>query len=445
MRKITLLLVGLFVSTFMYAQTGGTVADLIKAREKSDADIKNEKKSAKSTTWEKRGDVFLNMAQFNTKGLFVGMPTSGLSGAEILVGKPNKKVGTKEGEDWLYERVTLHFKAGKLNSWEETKPIDKDALNKAYEAYMKADKLDTKGKFKKKSTTKVSLSTLRNLLTDEGVKLFGKNQYKPAVEYLQKALELDKFPKEKSDTTFKTGLVTYYVGIISSKAGDNETAKKYYQLCIDKGYQDAAPYQSLADVYKSEKNTEKELELLQAGFKKYPNSKEIMIGFINYYLTSGQSQKALEKLNDAVKADPKNPSLYYAKGTLYDNMVNDTTDKYSKEDKAKYFEEAIKSYGKASSLKANYFEPNYNTGALYYNKAARILKDASKLDLKQAKEFEAAQAAAKKEFQAALPYMEKAHQANPKDKSTLQTLVTIYHKLQMYDKKKEAQAKLDEL
>ncbi len=446
MRRITLLLVSLFVSALVYSQTVETEASLLKAKKKSDADIANAKKSAKYTTWEKRGDIFLSMAQFNTKGLYKGMPNAGISGAEILVGKPNKKVGTKGGEDWLYNRITLHFKGGKLDSWEETNPLDKDAINKSYEAYMKANKLDTKGKFKKKAIVKTNIATLRGLLTNEGIQLYDNKKYAESVEYLKKALELDKFPKNKADTIFKTGLITYYVGVISNDAGDAETAKKYFQICIDKGYQKASPYQALAGIYKNEKNAGKELELLQAGFKKYPNSKEIMVGFINYYLTSGQSQKALEKLNEAVKSDPKNPSFHYAIGTLYDNMINnDKEGKYSKEEKAKYFNEAVKAYKKASSLKENYFEPNYNIGALYYNRAAHILKEASKLDLKQKKEFEDAQAAAKKEFQSALPYMEKAHASNPKDKSTLQTLVTIYHKLQMYSKKKEAQAKLDEL
>ncbi len=445
MKRITLLLVGLFVSVFMYSQTGQTADALLKAKKKSDAEIQNAKKSGKSSTWEKRGDMFLNMAQFNTKGLYKGMPMSGISGAEILVGKPEKKETVQDGENWLYERITLKFKNGKLEEWEETKPLDDDALNKSYEAYMKADELDTKGKFRKKSSTKASIAVLRGLFTDEGIRLFNKNEYKPAVENLKKALELNKFPKAKNDTIFKTGLLTYYAGIISNKAGDNESAKKYFKLCIDKEYQKAAPYKALADIYKEEKNSEKELEFLQAGFNKYPDSKDIMIGFINYYLTSGQSQKALEKLNEAVKSDPENPSLYYAMGTLYDNMVNDTTNAYSKEDKEKYLSEAVKAYNKASSLKENYFEPNYNAGALYYNRAAYILKEASKLDLKQAKEFEKAQEAAKKEFKLALPYMEKAHQAKPQEKSTLQTLITIYHKLQMYDKKKEAQEKLDNL
>jgi tetratricopeptide (TPR) repeat protein len=446
MKRIALLFVSVFVgATLMSAQTTQTAESLLKAKEKSDDEIQNEKKKLKSSTWEKRGNLFLDMAQFPTKGLYISMPQEGISGAKLLVGEPKSINATEKGEDWIYERKTLHFEGGKLASWDETKPLAADALNQAYEAYKKADELDTKGKFKNKSTTKTNIATLRGLFTNSGVKYFGEKKHAKAVADLKKAIELDKYPKEKADTVFNTGLVTYYVGVIAQAGGDKETAKKYFDICIAKGYQEAAPYQALASLYKQMKQPKKELETLQAGFDKYPGSKEILVGFINYYLTSGQSDKALEKLTQAVKDNPENATFHYAIGTLYDTMVKDTTDKYTAEDKAANFKKAINSYKTAIDLKPGYFEALYNLGALHYNEAARILKAADKLGLKQVKEFEAAQEKAKKQFELALPYMEKAHKANETDRSTLQTLVTIYHKLQKYDKKKEAQEKLDQI
>jgi tetratricopeptide (TPR) repeat protein len=231
---------------------------------------------------------------------------------------------------------------------------------------------------------------------------------------------------------------------MAQNGGDNETAKEYYELCISKGYQEATPYQALAGLYKEMGQPEKELETLQAGFDKYPGSKEILIGFINYYLVSGESEKAMEKLTQAVKDNPENATFHYAIGTLYDTMVKDTTGKYNAEQKKSYLDKAVESYKTAIELKPGYFEALYNIGALHYNEAARILKEADKLSLKQVKEFEAMQAQAKDQFELALPYMEKAHEADNTDRSTLQTLVTIYHKLQKYDKKKEAQEKLDQ-
>ena len=446
MKRIALLFVSVFVgATLLSAQTPQTAEGLLKAKDKSDADIKHEKKKLKSATWEKRGDLFLDMAQFTTKGLYVGMPQEGISGAKLLVGTPQSIAATEKGEDWIYERVTLHFEGGKLESWDETKPLDENAIDKAYEAYKKADELDTKGKFKDKTTTKANIAVLRGLYTNKGVGYFGEKKYKEAVVQLKVALELNEYPKEKTDTLFNTGLVTYYVGVMAQNGGDNETAKKYYDLCIAKEYQEATPYQALAALYKEMKKPEKELETLQAGFNKYPGSKEILIGFINYYLTSGQSEKALEKLTAAVKDNPENPTFHYAIGTLYDTMVKDTTDKYNAEAKAGYLKKAMESYNTAIELKPDYFEALYNLGALHYNEAARILKAADKLPLNKKAEFDKETKKAQAQFEIALPFMERAHTADANDRSTLQTLVTIYHKLQKYDKKKETQGKLEAL
>ena len=179
MKRIVLLFVSVFVgATLLSAQTTPTqsVESLLKNKDKSDAEIQNPKKNVKSATWEKRGKLFLDIAQFNGKNIFVGMPQQGLNGAEMLVGKPQSITNTDKGEDWIYERITLHFEAGKLTSWDETKPLDDKALEKSYEAYKKAEELDSKGKFKNKTTTKNDIATLRGLFTNSGVKFFGEKK-----------------------------------------------------------------------------------------------------------------------------------------------------------------------------------------------------------------------------------------------------------------------------
>ncbi|MFN8258703.1 MAG: tetratricopeptide repeat protein [Bacteroidales bacterium] len=452
MKKIALLLVFALVSHYMLmAQqtTGQTVESLLKQIEKSDKDIQDPKKNVKSGTWEKRGDLFLDVAQFLTKGLYQGMPMKGINGAETIlqfsIGKPQNIVPKGKNEDWVYERITLHFIDGNLDSWEETKPIDANAIDKSYEAYKKAEQLDEKGKFRTKNNIKINISVLRGLYTNEGVKLFQEQKFAPAVEKLEKALDLASYPKTDNDTLFNQGLVTYYAGYIAQSGKDYATAEKYYNLCLDKKYEKDTPYHALATLFRETKQTEKELAIIQEGYKLFPNSKDLLVDFINYYLSTGQSDAALEKLNQAIKENPDNPTFYYAIGTLYDTMEKDSTGKYNDQQKAKYHQEAINNYKKAIEIKADYFEPYYNLGALYYNEAAIILKEADKLPINARAEFDAAQLKAKDKFKEALPYMEKAHAILPTDRSTLQTLVTIYHRLQIYDKKKEAQDKLDNL
>ncbi len=455
MKKIALLMMAVLLGFYVSAQTTTapqTAESLLKAKAKSDADIKNPKKAAKMATWKKRGDLYLDLIQFNTKGLWVGMETTGLNGAELLVGKPQKIMTQGNKEDWIYERVTLHFVDGKLESWEETKPLVENGEDAALEAYEKAWELDEKGKLKTDKTFLASLATLRGLFASKGVEYYNKagktddpELYKKAVLELDKALKLATYPKTEADTVFDPGLVAYYAGVIAQTGKHYDLAIKYYTLCIDSAYQDSKPYHSLAALYAEMGQHDKELEILKKGFEKYPDSNELLVDFINYYLRSGESEKALEKLQKGIEDNPDNHSYYYAIGTLYDAMGLDTTDKYTPEEKQKYVDLAIEHYKKAIELKDDYFDAIYNLGVIYYNEGVNIIKAAQDIPPSQNDKYNAEMDKAKKLFREALPYMEKAHKINPKDRNTLLSLSTIYLKLQMYDQQKKIKEELDAL
>jgi len=456
MKKTALLLIGLVMTVAVInAQTPQTAETLQKALEKSNKDTQNPKKAAKYATWVKRGNIYLEMLQFNTKGLWQGMPQKGLNGAEILVGKPQKIMSLENKEDWIYERVILKFVDGKLDKWEETKPLVENGVNKAYEAYEKAWGIDSKekGKLKTDDVFLQNISILRGLYSSEGVKYYNEAEktkepetYKKAVAELDKALVLDnKYPKLESDTLFNPALVTYYAGVIAQSGKHFELSEKYYNICLEKEYEGAKPYHGLASIYKAQEQKDKELNILKEGFNKYPESNELLVDFINYYLGANESEKALAKLEQGIKENPENQTYYYAIGTLYDSMMQDTTSKYSKEQKAEYEGKAIVAYKKAIELKEDYFNALYNIGALYYNKAAFILKAAQDIPLNQKTKYDAEKEKANVFFKVALPYMEKAHEIEFRDKNTLMSLSTIYLKLEMMDKQKEIKELLDNL
>lgn len=455
MKKTALLMIGLVMTVaFLNAQTPQTPETLQKALAKSDKDIQNPKKAAKYTTWLKRGNIYLDMLQFNTKGLWKGMPQKGLNGAEILIGKPQKIMALENKEDWIYERITLKFVDGKLDKWEETKPLVENGVDKAYEAYKKAWDIDSKGKGKLKSDKIFlqNISVLRGLYSSEGVKYYNEAEktkepetYKKAVAELDKALALDQYPKLENDTLFNRALVTYYAGVIAQSGKHYELAEKHYRICIEKGYEDSKPYHGMAMMYREQKLNDKELAILKEGFDKYPESNELLVDFINYYLSANESEKALAKLQQGIKDNPENKTYYYAIGTLYDSMMQDTTDKYTDTQKADYEAKAIDAYTKAIDIDEGYFNALYNIGALYYNKAAYILKDAQDIPLKEKARYEKEKEKANHFFEMALPYMEKAHKITFRDKNTLLSLSTIYLKLNMLDKQKEIKELLDNL
>jgi tetratricopeptide (TPR) repeat protein len=138
-------------------------------------------------------------------------------------------------------------------------------------------------------------------------------------------------------------------------------------------------------------------------------------------------EKALTLIDEAINKTKDNPSLYFARGSIYDMNM-------------KQPDKAVIDYKKAIELNPKYFDAYYNIGALYFNSGVEMYnnneQDQAKFDSLQAKGVE--------NFKLALPFLEKAHELDPKDVNTLLSLKELYYRLQMMDKweaiKKEIEA-----
>ena len=84
-------------------------------------------------------------------------------------------------------------------------------------------------------------------------------------------------------------------------------------------------------------------------------------------------------------------------------------------------------YKKAIELKDDYFDANYNLGAMIYNQGADMNNAAN--DIKDNKKYNDAKAKADERLKQALPYLEKANEINPKDKNTLISLKQVYARI----------------
>ena len=126
---------------------------------------------------------------------------------------------------------------------------------------------------------------------------------------------------------------------------------------------------------------------------KYPQSQSILIGLINYYLTSGEDADRLFVLiNEAKKNEPNNASLYYVEGNIYKELKN--------------VEKAIESYYKCAEINPEYEFGFIGAGILYYELAIELQEKASaELDDKKynelVKEFENALLSALEPFEKA--------------------------------------------
>jgi Tfp pilus assembly protein PilF len=329
------------------------------------------------------------------------------------------------------------------------KKLDSDALNKAYEAYNKAMELDTKKEYQLDILQRMPL--VADGFFNDGASKYNKGMNAFAVNDSSSALIHFNSAVSSFESAFKiyeqSGRVDtttiFYIATSAELGEDFGKAKQALDKLIIMDYPEPSIYSSMGNIcFKQDKDVKKALEYFAIGRKKFPDNLPILLNETNVYLSEGQTEKALENLTLAAKIDESNPTVFFAIGAKYNEIADDTTK--TNEVREDSFLKAAVAYKKSVELKPDYFDPNYNMGALYVNKAAAVIEVANKLPLSEQKEFDRLKAEADEYLRNSIPYLEKAHELQPNDRSTLASLKEIYTRLNMLDKLKDVNAKLQE-
>lgn len=375
MKKIALsLLAAILFSTLIFAQKGKVTTasiqlqngEVMKAKESIDQAFSDPEVEAMSKSWLIKGDIYKNI--YETNVYFTQVP---------------------------------------------------DALFVAEEAYRKAYELDLLEKGKKKGEISTNLSNLSIYLYNQGVEFFKNEDYEVALKNFKTTMAINDFQIKNTMTTevdTNAILLTSYSYINSGKAAQ---AKPLLEQLIKLNVRNANPYVFLVDILKSENaSEEKVVSLINSGLKRFPNDEALKIAELNYYISKGEAGKMITKLEEAIAKDPKNPAMYFALGTAYEQM-NDK-------------ENAGKAYDNAITVNANYFEAYFNYGAMYYNEGIALNKKMNEMaDWKAAQKMEPQRDAL---YSKSLPYFEKAYSLKPSDNSIKIALKEIYARMNMLDK-----------
>lgn len=316
---------------------------------------------------------------------------------------------------------------------EKYKALDPDPVTKSLDSFKKATEFDTKKEYTDDISAK--LNWLRNNYFNQAVDAYNRKSYKEAMNDFEQgaaAMAIINMP----DT-----LSLFYAAACATMANEKEKAKQYYTDLIKYDSKTVTVYTGLSDIYRSDKDSTNALKVIRDAQKKFPNDLKLLLSETNVYLTFNDTGKALKNLKLAIERDPGNQTVYFAMGTIYDNMSNDST--RTEAARAEAFQNAIDAYKQAISLKADYFDANYNLGALYVNKAATINDVANKLPLDAEAQFNQMKAEADKYLGLATPYLEKASELEPTDMNTLYSLKQIYARQNNVEKLKEVNAKID--
>ena len=290
-----------------------------------------------------------------------------------------------------------------------------DPLKKAWESYQKAIQLDEKKKIQK--TIEIYLPMLNADFINAAVEEFKKKEYKSAMEYFDYALKVGEDPifNGAVDTS-----IIYNAGLSAYNGKIWNKAIEYLTKAKDMGYGGGAAYVLLKNAYLEKGDTLTGLKVLQEGFDKNPTDKSIIFELINYYLlVEDNSQAAIDYIDKAMQQDPGNASLYFAKGLALDKLGK--------------HEEAIEAYKKSIEKDSTYLNAYYNLGALIFNDGVTKFNKCN--EIMDNEKFKECVTKADEIFKESLPYLEKAHELDPKELNTLETLKVLYYRLHMYDKR----------
>jgi tetratricopeptide (TPR) repeat protein len=316
---------------------------------------------------------------------------------------------------------------------EKFKSLDVDPLAKAMESYRNAVEFDPKKEYYEDILAK--LNWQRNNYYNAAVEYYNQRDYKAAMLSFANGADVIEVANI-SDTLSLLNAAT-----CASLANEQDYARKYYEKLLKGGYKSPAIYMSISDIYRQNKDSVNALKYVKMGMTEYPDDLRLFLAETNIYLTFGNTDKALRNLKLAIQKDSANSSVYFALGTIYDNIANDSANSVQVRQEA--FENAIIAYKDAMRYNTAYFEPNYNIGALYVNKAASINDEAFKLPLDATVQFDKLKKEADDYLEKALPFLEKAAELQPDDINTLYSLKQIYARTNKTDKLKEINEKIN--
>lgn len=331
----------------------------------------------------------------------------------------------------------------------------KSNVEKAAEAYNKlfeVEKASGKAKYTKEAAPK--LATLIQFVSEKAIKAYNEDKnYKAATKNFYLTYKLS-----PEDTSF-----LYNAAVSASLHKDYDTSLKYYEKLQDLGYTGIAtqyfavnketgakenlgskenrdtmikfgrykePTSSStkskqADIIKNigyilinQGKTDEAIVAIKEARKSSPKDLNLLLNEAQLYIKLEQMDKFGALMEEAIKLDPTNPTLFFNLG-----VVN------AGENKTK---EAISYYEKAIELKPDYADAYMNLAVAILSGEQAIVEEMNK-NLSNFKKYDELEKKQKELYKKALPHLEKADEIN-RSEDTVKTLLNIYDVLEMSEK-----------
>lgn len=303
--------------------------------------------------------------------------------------------------------------------------------DQSIEAAKKNIEIDPKNKYAEEC--KKIINFLSVSYYNDAAKELNDQRYQEAHENYVRYLETVKYGQNNQPDTS----AVFFAGYTAYMANNFQKAKEYLNKAIDLRYNDPNAYYYLGKAYWMTSEKDKSYKVLDAGHKRFPDNKDIVLTMVNNYIEDGKLKDLEATLDKAILQDNKNLDLKITLAIVCEKLFE------TQGNNSKYFDKAEKLYKDIIRSDSNNWKANYNLGIMYYNKAVNII---DKLDPDtDIKEINAVQEKCAVIFKQSLPYMLKANTIDPTKVEVWEGLAGIYFGLNEYEKSNFYKKKAEEL
>ncbi len=431
MKKIFLMAVAAMLLTAPAMQAQKISGEALNATlAKSDAEIQDVKKNGKSATWVKRAQTIYEVIAAPTKGLYTpGMLESLLKpamGDPKAQGEANIRTGA--ALVYNYDWVDVYLQDGQVVAWNQTKEVRPDLYAEFVAAVNKAQELDPKAAAKLKDV----MDSAINFYKQEGNICYDAAQYGKAAQGYMRAYELMENPAYAGQ---KDPALLYNAGYLLVVDGNSNpasfaVAEEVLRKALADGYSDeqgGAYYYLFHSCYGQAQQQEgvakaallqKAKAALTEGIEKYPTNENIISSFLGLYMeepTVGDASELIGMITAAVERDPQSVEMWSSLALANYQM--------------KDFPAAIAAGQKAAELAPDNFDSNYRQGIFYAAQGDWLLEEINKRNYSRQSDYDADLAQSNDAYRGALPWLEKAFEIDPSNRSVVETLKVICFRL----------------